>query len=243
LSIEAVSDTVPWRGKWPEGTVMSRLDERTGNELLALAPGISYRAGVVLTNQGSRDERVYLLEPGPKTSACVKVTACLANGAETLLGIRVGGDLVGELAAITHRTQSATAVTCSTVLAHAMTGDDFLGFLSRYPCAWEAVTLMIADRLEWANRRRLDYAGHDARVHLARVLVELVRRYGHRGAGGYELGVSLSQPELGKLIGVGQDAVGLAVRELRDAGLVRTRYRGVVVCDLPGLARAGELEP
>jgi hypothetical protein len=29
---------------WPDGTMMARLDERTGAELVSLVPGIRYRA-------------------------------------------------------------------------------------------------------------------------------------------------------------------------------------------------------
>ena len=63
---------------------------------------------------------------------------------------------------------------------------------------------MITERLDWADRLRLSFAGHDVRVHLARVIVELVDRHGYLVAGGYALGVSLSQAELGRLIGAGQ---------------------------------------
>jgi hypothetical protein len=75
---------------WPDGTMMARLDERTGVELVSLVPGIRYREGSILISQGARDMRVYLLEPANSaSSACVKVTACLENGQEALLGIGV----------------------------------------------------------------------------------------------------------------------------------------------------------
>ena len=47
---------------------------------------------------------------------------------------------------------------------------------------------------------------------------------------------------LGWLIGAGQDATAIAIRQLRQAGLVKTRYRGLVVSDLPALRVAAGLE-
>ncbi len=78
MSEETVAAGSEWRC-WPDGTLMSRLDERTGEELVSLVPGVRYREGSVLIRQGARDMQVYLLEPAsPGRSACVKVTACLA---------------------------------------------------------------------------------------------------------------------------------------------------------------------
>lgn len=231
------------RRYWPDGTLMSRLDEHTGAELISLVPGIRYPVGSVLISQGAHDMCVYLLRPAkPGTSACVKVTACLENGQEALLRIGVSGDVVGEQAVLAQRARSATVVACSPLVAHPIPGPQFMEFLGRRPAAWHALTLMITERLDWSDRRRLSFAGHDVKVHLARVILELVDRHGYPEAGGYALGVSLSQAELGRLIGAGQDATAIAVRQLRQAGMVQTRYRGLLVSDLPALRSAAELE-
>ena len=188
---------------------------------------------------------VYLLRPGQArcSSACVKVTACLENGQEALLRIGVSGDVVGEQAVLAKRARSATVVACSPLAAHPIPGPQFLEFLGRRPAAWHALTLMITERLDWSDCRRLSFAGHDVKAHLARVVLELADRHGYPDADGYALGVSLSQAEvLGRLIGAGQDATAIAVRQLRQAGRVKTRYRGLLVSDLPALRSAAELE-
>ena len=242
MSEAAVAAGDGWRC-WPDGTLMSRLDLCTGEELISLVPGIRYREGSVLISQGARDTWVYLLEPAsPGSSACVKVTACLENGQEALLSIGVSGNVVGEQAVLARRERSTTVVACSPLVAHPIAGCQFMEFLGRRPEAWHALALMITERLDWADRRRLNFAGHDVKAHLARVILELVERHGYPAAGGYALGVSLSQAELGRLIGAGQDATAIAVRQLRRAGMVQTRYRGLLVSDLPALRSAAGLE-
>ena len=97
--------------------------------------------------------RVYLLEPASSGSAaCVKVTACLENGQEALLGIGVSGDVVGEQAVLRQRARSATVVACSPLVAHPIPGRQFMDFLRRRPSAWHALALMITERLDWADR-------------------------------------------------------------------------------------------
>lgn len=223
--------------RWPHGTLMSRLDPETADELLHLAAGQEYEVGTVLIRAGARGTHAYLLRSTRHArSACVKVTATSENGVETMLGIRAGGDLVGELAVLGTTTRSATVTTCSPLMAHAIPAETFLAFLARRPRAWSAVTLMTAERLAWANRRRIDYAGHDSAVQLARVTAEILELYGYRADDGLEeLGVSLTQPELGSLIGASKETTAKAIKKLVEMNLISTKYRGIIVLDSNGL--------
>lgn len=151
------------------------------------------------------------------------------------------GDIVGEIAVLGRRPRTATVTTCSPLIGHPIPVDVFLSYLARRPQAWHAVSLMIADRLDWANLRRLDFAGHDVTVHIARVIVAVLDLYGQRSSNTGELGVSLSQQELGSLVGAGKDAAAKATRRLREMGLIETRYRTIFVRDLAGLRAAAGL--
>lgn len=223
--------------RWPRGTLMARLDPQTADELLGLAAGQEYRLGTVLIREGAPGTHVYLLRPASRArSACVKVTATSESGIETMLGIRAVGDIVGELAVLGLEARSATVTTCSALTAHAIPAATFKTFLARRPQVWGVLTLMIAERLEWANRRRVDYGGHDATVQTARVIADVLALYGHSiEDGGEELGVPLSQPELGSLIGASKETAAKAVKQLREMGLVETRYRRIIVRDSTAL--------
>ncbi|MEU6715757.1 Crp/Fnr family transcriptional regulator [Nonomuraea sp. NPDC046802] len=216
--------------EWPARTLMAGLDQSAGRELRALGTPVRLPAGKVLIRQGDEDDRrVFLLCSAGAHTALVKVTAGLANGAESLLGIRVSGDVVGEMAALCHEPRSATVTLCSDAVVHEIPGRAFQAFLERRPAASLAVTAMVADRLNWANRRRVDMAGYDVATHLRAVLAEMVERHGRPTAEGYDLGVSLTQAELGRLIGARQDAIGKAMRCLSRSGLVKTTYKRVIV--------------
>lgn len=221
---------------------MARLAEPTGRELLNLAPALLHPPGEVLLTQGDASDHVCVLGAAdPGRSSCVKVTATLENGSESLLGIRVSGDIVGELAGLLTGRRTATVTTCGPVVVHRIGRDVFKAFLMRRPDAWEAMGRMIASRLDWANRRRLDFGGYDVPIRLARVLVDLVERHGYPVEAGERLGVELSQAELGRLIGAKEDAVGQAMRTLKRTGLVISGYRLVTVVDVARLRTFAEL--
>jgi CRP/FNR family transcriptional regulator, cyclic AMP receptor protein len=224
------------RGKWPAGTLMSRLDPPLADEMLRLASGKRHEPGAVLIRQGGEGTHVYLLESATRgTSACAKITAAAENGTEILLGIRAAGDIVGELAVLGWRPRTATVTACSPLIGHPIPADAFLAFLSRRPRAWHAVSLMIADRLDWANHRRIDFVEHDVTMHIARVIANIQDLYGHTSSNTGELGVSLSQPELGSLVGASKEAAAKAIRRLREMGLIETRYRKIIIRDVARL--------
>ncbi|MBF9129467.1 Crp/Fnr family transcriptional regulator [Plantactinospora sp. S1510] len=216
---------------------MQRLSKRSRGELIGLlAPARTLKIGEILLRQGDGGQVVYLLRsPGPERSACVKITARLENGSHTLLAIRIGGDLVGEMAVLRDVPRNATVTACARTLAHAVPNDTFKAFLHRCPDVWPHLYEMATGQLDWANLRRQEFTGYPIAVRLARVMLDLADRHGSPGPGGIHLGVRLSQAELGLLVGAREDAVSQALGQLRQAGLVSPRYRAVLVTDLSGL--------
>lgn len=228
---------------WPPGTLMANLSESTAAALLALAPATEVASGEVLMRQGDRTTSVCLLRQtrGPEL-AYVKITAVVENGAESLLGIRGHGEIVGEMSAFLDGQRTATVTACTPMLVHSIRQETFQRFLRERPDASLALSRMFAERLGSANRRRLDFAGYDIPIRLARVVVELVSRFGQPRTDGYHLAIRLTQPEFGRLIGASEDSVGQAMNRLRDARLITTGYASLTVRDLPGLRKFADLE-
>jgi CRP/FNR family transcriptional regulator, cyclic AMP receptor protein len=228
-------------GGWSPGSFLARLAPEAAWELLSLGRPHAVAPGEHLARQGERNTDVFLLQAAkPGTAACVKVTSVARNGAETLLAIRTAGDLVGEGAALRGGVRAATVTACAETVAHAVEHRRFLAYLDDNPAAWRALSTVLTDRLDWANRRRLDFGGYDVRVRLARVMLELVELHGVRTPLGVELGVQISQEELGKLVGARPDTVSLAMRRLRVEGLITSRYRGVLINDITALRRLAD---
>ncbi|WP_157619995.1 Crp/Fnr family transcriptional regulator [Saccharothrix sp. NRRL B-16348] len=210
--------------------------------LLSLGRQRVIRTNEHLTRQGDREMGVFLLKSAVSGSAvCAKVTRVAQNGSEALIGVRVAGDVIGEGAALRQDLiRSATVTACTDLLVQVIERRQFLAYLDRNPEAWHALCALITDRLDWANRRRADFAAYDVKVRLVRVLLELAETHGVPGPLGVDLGVAVSQEELGRLIGAKPDAVGVALKALKAKGLVTARYRGVRIRDLESLRRTAD---
>ncbi|MBL1076149.1 Crp/Fnr family transcriptional regulator [Nocardia sp. 2] len=237
-----IKSLVDW--PWPERTFMARLTPVSRNDLLRLGAQFYCPPGRVLMRQGEAGSSVYLLRSRDATvSACAKITADDGK----LFAIRVSGDVIGELGALEpHSRRSATATVCTDTIAHCIPGPEFVAFLDRHTDTWQTLCRAIVDRLAWSDQQRLDFADCPVPVRLARLLVEFAESYGRRemvfdGESEVEtckLTVRLSYEELGQLIGAKVDAVGLAMREMREARLLCLNNRHVAVRDLEGLRRS-----
>lgn len=223
---------------WPARSLLGAVSPEARRELLGLGVPVRFGAGEVLLSEGARDRHVVLL-----LSGFAKVTARVENGEESLLAVRVGGDSVGEMAAMDGAPRSATVTACGPLAARVVQPGDLLALLARRPDVHLALTGVVADRLRWANRRRLDFRGYPAKVRLARLLVELATAYGHPVADGMMLGCRLTQPELAALTGAAETTVHKGLRDLRRDGLLETGYGSTVIRDLTRLRKLGDLSP
>ncbi|MEU4697425.1 Crp/Fnr family transcriptional regulator [Nonomuraea dietziae] len=222
--------------RWPIGTFMHRLSDELRSELLELGTLRSLPPGHALIRQGDRGTSVWIL-----LDALVKVTGGVENGVEATLAIRVSGDIVGDMAAMDGSPRSATVTTCGRAVCQQVKGPVFRSFVTRRPAAALALTQVVAERLRWANQRRLDFAGYETKICLARVLIALISRHGRTTDDGVSIGIPLTRAELGMLVGAKEITTQKALRELAAEGVIRRGHRDVVVKDLAGLTALADL--
>jgi len=188
-------------------------------------------AGRVLIREGDVTTQVLLL-----LSGVVKVTGATSDG-EALLAIRVGGDAVGELAALDGHTRLATVTTAGRVAVRSFSQAEFTGLLSRDPAIAAAVARSVGAKLRTATSRRIEYAGCDALTRVARILLDLADRYGEQAGLGRTIGCQLTQAELASLAAAAEPTAQRALRVLKEEGLISTGYREIIVRDVPGLRK------
>lgn len=221
-------------GRWPRAGLLGGLDDHGRETLLRLGSAVRYpEAGRVVIRQGDVSRFVVLLLDG-----VVKATVVTVDGMEILLAIRVGGDLVGEFAALDGGPRSATVTTCGPVAARLVRHEDFLGCLEHHPVIAQAVNRAVVGKLRVANARRADFGACDVPTRVARVLYETVVAYGERDGNRAVLRWPLTQPELATLASAAEPSVQKALRALRRAAVVATGYRSVSVLDLVRLHAA-----
>jgi CRP/FNR family cyclic AMP-dependent transcriptional regulator len=212
--------------RWPQGTLLDALDSADRDALLARGVPRTFEPGQTLITEGDPAAGVYLLLRG-----CVKVVGHAVDGRTVLLSIRVGGDVVGEVAALDGQPRLASVVAATRVSARANARSQFLAFLDERPEAARAVSRSMANKLRSITRHRVDVSGASVLVRLARVLDHLVEWYATPCPEGLRIDVPLSQPDLAALIGAAEPSLHRALAALRARGVLETSYRRQIVRD------------
>jgi CRP/FNR family cyclic AMP-dependent transcriptional regulator len=210
--------------QWPPASLLATLEAASRDRLLGLGAIRQYPAGTVLIRMGDQSAFAIVLIEG-----VVKATSLTSEGKDVLLAIRVGGDIVGEFAALDNRPRSSNVTTCGHVVGCVIMQSDFLGLLRRDDALSQAVHRAVLAKLRFANERRVDFAGYDSHTRVARVLRELAIAYGERDGDRVTLSWPLTQSELASLASVAGATVQKALRKLRDSDIITTRYRGLIV--------------
>ncbi len=218
---------------WPEGSLLGSLNRHARDQLLRLGTLVQYPGpSRILIRQGEQSRFVFVILDG-----VVKVTGQANGGRDALLAIRMGGDIVGEFAALDAGPRSATVTTCGALVARIIKSGDFLECLRRDPDISHAVNRSIVAKTRTSNARRLDFSSCDVPTRLARVLYEIAVTYGSRAGNRAVIRWPLTQPELASLAGGAEPTVHRALRELREGGVVSTGYRTITVLDIDKLHR------
>ncbi len=222
---------------WAPSTLLGRLDHPARHRLMSLGIQRSMGPSQAILREGVLESHVIVLD-----NALTKVTVSMADGRQALLAIRVSGDIVGEISALNGTPRSATVTTCRTSTVRIIHRQEFRAFLRSHPDAAMEIAGIVADRLRWANRRRVDFASYPVKVRLARVLWEIASAYGHREREGIVVDIQLTQAELATLCGAAEVSLQKALKDLRDAGAIGTGYRQVVIRDATALRRSAGID-
>ncbi|MEU9891574.1 Crp/Fnr family transcriptional regulator [Sphaerisporangium sp. NPDC051011] len=224
--------------RWPSGTLLASLNEVSRQRLLTEGVLRQFTTGETLIWEGDHATGVYVLLEG-----CVKVTADTEDGQIVLLGIRVGGDLVGEISSLDGQPRSSTVTAAGPTLVRRLSQSTFIELLSEDPGLSLAVHRAVAGKLRAMTRRRIEVTNYPVRTRLARVLVELASSYGQQVSEGIMIGVALTQPELAALVGAREASAHKELSQLRREGIIGTGYRRIVVRDMPTLLSITGLGP
>jgi len=212
--------------QWPPSSLLGSLPMTSRDRLLEPGTTRQYPPAQVVIREGDTTRFVVVLLDG-----VVKTTGLTLDGKETLLAIRVGGDIVGEFAALDGGPRSSTITTCGTVVGRVIRQADFLAALHRDNQLAGAVNRAVVGKARAANARCVEFAGYGAPTRLARVLRELAVRYGDRSGNRVVIAWPLTQPELASLAAVAEPTAQKALRALRERGVIATGYRSLTILD------------
>jgi CRP/FNR family transcriptional regulator, cyclic AMP receptor protein len=223
------------RAEWPRNSFLAELPAPVLQDFLSAGELVRFRSGEVLIDESGAGTEVFLL-----LDAGVKVTTPLDGGGHALLAIRVGGDVVGEIAVMDGGVRTATVSACGheSVIAVRVGRDAVFALLERDPDAAVSLAAAVSRKMRVATRRRVDSVGCSPKVRLARVILEMAEDYGQLFRSGTLIGVNLTKFELGTLVGISERTADRALGELLDDNLIGKVGRRLYVSDMDLLRSA-----
>ncbi len=217
-------------GPWPPASVMAKLRPAEREALLASGTEREFPHGSLLVLQGELGKDLFVLLDG-----YVKVVVDTERGTPAILAIRARGDLIGEFAVIDEGVRTASVVAVNAVVAVRISRQRYQEFGTRFPEAKETIFKSVITKMRLATERRMEARIPDTQKRFAKALYELAVAHGVLDEEGVVIPLPLSKFELGNLAGVGESTTERHLKEFRDKGLVRTRYKGIVILELERL--------
>jgi CRP/FNR family transcriptional regulator, cyclic AMP receptor protein len=201
-------------------TLLEVLDPYDRLLLLDRAVARRLEPGTILSLAGEPAGRVHIVQAG-----VVKLTARDGDGRETTLGLALGGDVLGDLAAVDGLPQPLDYIAATTCELLGIDARALSDILARNPAAALAVTRSLASRLRWLCETALERTSVNVPARLAGRLLDLARLIGHTDGGAIEFRVPLGQADLGSLAGMCRESACKTLRQFKERGYIDYRRR------------------
>ncbi len=220
----------------PARDFLELLEPEVRDALFAAGHRRRFAKGTALFIEGDHAHEALVIVAG-----LVKATIPALNGREIILNVLGPGALIGEVTALDGGKRSATITSLTELEVLVVEAGAFKRFLLDHPEVLHDLTLVLAARLRYGDRRQLEFGTGDSLQRLCARLVELAERYGTTDDDGVVEVISpLNQSELASWSGLSREAVVKSLRILRDLGWIESRGRTIALLDLPNLrARSG----
>ncbi|MGM1059747.1 Crp/Fnr family transcriptional regulator [Saccharothrix sp. Mg75] len=211
--------------RWRRGSMADRLPEQVRTQLFALGRVLSYPAGAILSEQGSRRPPVFLLLGGV-VKGC---RTAQPDSPPMLLNLFLSGDAPGTADAVLNAPGHVTYIATKATTALAIPRQAFKSFFEERSAAANVLAAVLARELQLRDRS-LAYAPMPVEDRLIAFLERYSRLYGTRSASDeVHLDLGLAQADLAAAIGASAPSVAKVLNRLRDEGKVAIGYRSLFI--------------
>ncbi len=194
-----------------------------------------YREGEEIFAQGSPGNSLYIVRLG-----LISIEVTSVTGDTQAIAQYGPGQAFGEFALLDGLPRSAGAVARERSELMILTRPEFFMYLEKSPDVAINLVVLLSRRLRFALQRTeddiIDIAPPLTR--LARLLVDLVDRYGNQQDDDLRLPLRLTQGELAGMMGCPRSEAETALGTLRDQGLIDMHGLQMTIPDLAGLRAA-----
>jgi CRP-like cAMP-binding protein len=143
--------------------------------------------------------------------------------------------VVGEVALLDGSDRTADAVTLTDSDLLILERRDFIPFLQRHPDSCMRLFAVLCDRLRKTSELLEEALFLEGSSRLAKRLVHLAEIFGKPVPGGIKIDISLSQQQLGNMVGMSRESMNKQLKQWRQDDLIHIEGGHYVLTDLNAL--------
>lgn len=215
------------RGVLRDHTLFSKLDPRHLDRLTSCIVTKFVRKGVTIFAKGDPGSCLFAIGEG-----VVKISIPSVGGHSPVINLLGKGDIFGEIALLDGRPRTADAIALTECHLLLIERRDLLPLLREDPDISFKLTEILCDRLRRTTEQAENLMFLDLSVRLAKTLLRL--------ASGKVSRVSITQQDLGDLIGMSRESTNRQLRKWEGNRWVRLERRGIVITSVEALSSIAE---
>jgi len=181
---------------------------------------------------GDPSSECYLIQSGR-----IRVVNYSRSGKEVQTKDFRDGDCFGEVGVIDGLPRSNNAYTVGRTELLVLKKPDFDRLHSQHPQIAQRLNLYLCHRLRMADASVEELSVLTLRERLPRLLSQLADNHGLPAESGAVVISSISQNDLAHMLGVARQSVSREIKELERVGLVRLRYRTILIPNISSFRR------
>jgi CRP/FNR family cyclic AMP-dependent transcriptional regulator len=212
--------------------LFNTLSEDNISNLSASLRRLSLKQGQTLFYKGDEGTALYIVQKGT-----IKIVLPSRIGDEIIVTIFSSGDFFGEMALLDGEPRSADAIAIEPSEVFVLKRNDFLTFLQSNVNAIESILSLLSNRLRSTDELLEDTCFLNISVRLAKKLVELASSHGQNENDIIHINLSLTQKELGDMIGATRESINKELKILREKQIIKTNGNKIQILDLDKLKR------
>ena len=205
--------------------LLDRLEPDELDSLLAFARVERYQANDVIFRKGDPGQSMMMVIDGR-----IKISSFGVDGKEVVLAILGRGEVLGEMAILEGKPRSADATALEASELVVLHKRDFIPFLERNPKVCIRLLQIMSDRLRRTSELIEDRTFLSFPSRLAKALLDLAAAGGREAPGGVRIEFTMSQRNLGALLGSSRESVNKQLQAWQRSGLIKLGRGYIVLC-------------
>jgi len=218
--------------------LFGQLEANEIDNILTLAIQRKFSAGQIIFQKGEEGNSMMIVLSGE-----VKIGAISADGREIVLNIIHPGEVFGEIALLDGKSRSADAVALNDCQLLIIRRRDFLPYIKKHPEVAVQLISLLCEKLRNTSNTLENIGLLSIPARLARLLLQMAETNHQDTSGNKVLKIrsTLSQRQIGNLIGATRESVNKQLRAWQSDGIILQETDSISILRVPDFKMFAEV--